>query len=83
MTMIAYAFLQHRRLTSAKREKKSRRTSATADLARGASCHHRSDDPPITPAMPALPNLVQLGLMRCRRSAKVVLACRHDVLPIV
>src|SRR6201995_5230794 len=33
MTMIAYAFLQHRRLTSARRKKKSQRTTASTKLA--------------------------------------------------
>jgi hypothetical protein len=33
MTMIAYAFLQHRRLTQARREKKNQRTTASAKLA--------------------------------------------------
>jgi len=33
MTMIAYAFLQHRRLATARREKKNRRAAASTDLA--------------------------------------------------
>jgi SRSO17 transposase len=64
MTMIAYAFLQHRRLVTAKREKKSRRAAATAKLASGASCHHRSYDPRSEPAVPALPEVAQLGVAR-------------------
>jgi hypothetical protein len=55
MTMIAYAFLQHRRLATAKREKKSRRTTPTAKFASGASRHHRAHDPRIATQMPALP----------------------------
>jgi SRSO17 transposase len=62
MTMIAYAFLQHRRLATAKREKKSRWTTAATELASSASCHHCSYDPRIAPAMPALPEMVQLGV---------------------
>jgi hypothetical protein len=34
MTMIAYAFLQYRRLKTARREKKNQRAAAKADLAR-------------------------------------------------
>jgi SRSO17 transposase len=60
MTMIAYAFLQHRRLATAKREKKSRRTAAAAKLASGASCHHCSDGRRSPPAMSTLPEMVQL-----------------------
>src|SRR5262249_54495205 len=33
MTMIAYAFLQHRRLAAARREKKNQRATAAADFA--------------------------------------------------
>jgi len=62
MTMIAYGFLQHRRLAAAKREKKSRRTAATAKLASGASRYHRSHEPCIATAMPTLPDMVQLGV---------------------
>jgi SRSO17 transposase len=62
MTMIAYAFLQHRRLATAKRGKKSRRTTAPAELARGASCNHRSHERRIAKPMPPLPQLVQLGV---------------------
>jgi SRSO17 transposase len=41
MTMIAYAFLQHRRLAYAGRKKKNQRTSASADHARRTSRHRR------------------------------------------
>jgi SRSO17 transposase len=34
MTMIAYAFLQHRRLATARREKKKQRAAASANFAR-------------------------------------------------
>jgi SRSO17 transposase len=62
MTMIAYAFLQHRRLTTAKREKKSHRTTATPKLAGGASCHHRSYGPRSPSTMSALPQIAQLSV---------------------
>ena len=42
MTMIAYAFLQHRRLAHAGRKKKNQRASASANHARRASRHRRS-----------------------------------------
>jgi SRSO17 transposase len=54
MTMIAYAFLQHRRLATARRGKKNHRTTATAKLASGAPCYHRSNDPTDTPTMSPL-----------------------------
>ncbi|HET8647520.1 MAG TPA: IS701 family transposase [Vicinamibacteria bacterium] len=41
MTMIAYAFLQHRRLSAAKRGEKAARTSAAAQPARGPGRRHR------------------------------------------
>ena len=42
MTMIAYAFLQHRRLAHAGRKKKNQRTSASANHARRTSRNRRS-----------------------------------------
>jgi SRSO17 transposase len=39
MTMIAYAFLQSRRLAAAGREKKNRRSAATAQLASSQASH--------------------------------------------
>jgi SRSO17 transposase len=54
MTMIAYVFLQHRRLATARRGKKNRRTTSRAKLASCASRHHRSHDPPDAPAMSPL-----------------------------
>jgi SRSO17 transposase len=62
MTMIAYAFLQHCRLATARREKKSRRTAARAKLARGASCHRCSDGPRSTPEMSILPQITKLSV---------------------
>jgi SRSO17 transposase len=54
MTMIAYAFLQHRRLAQAGRKKKNPRTSASAKLAGGAPSHRRSDSSNATTTMPIL-----------------------------
>src|SRR3974390_460702 len=54
MTMVAYAFLQHRRLTQAGRGKKSQRTATSAKLAGRASCH-RQPHHATAYAMPALP----------------------------
>ena len=42
MTMIAYAFLQHRRLAHAGREKKNQRTSASASLGASSQCSNRT-----------------------------------------
>ena len=70
MTMIAYAFLLHHRFGIAKREKKSRHTTATAKPACDPSRHHRSYTPRNAKTMPTLSHLVQLGVAR---SAKVVL----------
>jgi SRSO17 transposase len=54
MTMIAYAFLQHRRLAQAKRGKKNRRTATSTKLACRTPRYH---EPilSIASAMPALP----------------------------
>jgi SRSO17 transposase len=56
MTMIAYAFLQHRRLTQAKREKKNQRASASAKLASRAPRYRRPHHSTAS-AMPALPKI--------------------------
>src|SRR5256885_14412796 len=42
MTMIAYAFLQYRRLTAARREKKNQRAAASTDFASRAPGHSRT-----------------------------------------
>jgi SRSO17 transposase len=54
MTMIAYAFLQSRRLKAAGRKKKNRRAAATTEHA-----GHQASDPrhPRTAAAPAMPSL--------------------------
>src|SRR5579863_2265727 len=54
MTMIAYAFLQHRRLAQARRKKKNQRAAAPADLARCPSCHPRTLRSTTAAAVPAL-----------------------------
>ena len=51
MTMIAYAFLQSRRLKAAGRKKKNRRTATTAQHARHQASHPRPLRTPSTPAM--------------------------------
>ena len=63
MTMIAYAFLQHRRLAQAGRKKKNQRTSASTKLAGRTPRHRRSHSSTAISAMPIL-----------QQSAKVVLA---------
>jgi SRSO17 transposase len=56
MTMIAYAFLQHRRLTKARRGKKKQRTATSAKLASRAPRNRRSHHSTAS-AMPTLPNM--------------------------
>src|SRR5260221_6419373 len=57
MTMIAYAFLQHRRLAKARRGKKNRRATSSANAASGASRHRQSHAAIAASAMPALPDM--------------------------
>jgi SRSO17 transposase len=57
MTMIAYAFLQYRRLAKARRGKKNRRATSAAKPAGGASRHRQSHTSIIASAMPALPEM--------------------------
>src|SRR5215475_13891961 len=54
MTMIAYAFLQYRRLATAGRKKKNRRPAAPADSASRALRHPRTLRSATAAAMPAL-----------------------------
>ncbi|WP_439397463.1 IS701 family transposase [Bradyrhizobium sp. PMVTL-01] len=54
MTMIAYAFLQHRRLAHAGRKKKNQWASASTNHARRTPRHRRSHSPAAIAAMPAL-----------------------------
>jgi SRSO17 transposase len=62
MTMIAYAFLQHHRLATARRGKKNQRATTTAKLTRRASSHHRSHRSRAASPLSALPQMVQLGV---------------------
>jgi len=54
MTMIAYAFLQHRRLKTARRGKKNQRPTASTDIARNSPSHHRTHRPVTAGKMSAL-----------------------------
>ena len=54
MTMIAYAFLQHRRLKAARREKKNRRAAASTNFASRTPRHPRTLRATTAAAMPAL-----------------------------
>ena len=54
MTMIAYAFLQSRRLKAAGRKKKSRGTAAATEHAGHQASHPLRLRPPAAPAMPSL-----------------------------
>jgi SRSO17 transposase len=57
MTMIAYAFLQHRRLAKARRKKKNHRPAASANLTRHTPRHPRTLRPTTAAAMPVLPQM--------------------------
>ena len=57
MTMIAYAFLQYRRLAQVRRKKKNQRTAAATESASRASRHHQSHASTAASAMPALPKM--------------------------
>jgi SRSO17 transposase len=61
MTMIAYAFLQHRRLTKVRRGKKNQRTTTSTNVASRAPCHRRAHRPTKSSAMSALPNVDRRG----------------------
>jgi SRSO17 transposase len=54
MTMIAYAFLQHRRLAATARKKKNQWAPASANFARRAPRHHRTLRSTTATTMPAL-----------------------------
>jgi SRSO17 transposase len=57
MTMIAYAFLQHRRLAAARRKKNNQRPTASADFASRPPRHPRTLRSTTAAAMPALPKM--------------------------
>ena len=59
MTMIAYAFLQYRRLAAAGREKKKPRPTTSTKPARRPSRHHHSDAAGTTFTMSALPPMAE------------------------
>jgi SRSO17 transposase len=54
MTMIAYAFLQYRRLKTARRGKKNQRPAASTDIACNTPSHHRTHRSATARKMPAL-----------------------------
>src|SRR5258706_156347 len=55
MTMIAYAFLQHRRIAKAGRKKKNQRTPTSAKPAGRTPRHHRTHRSTAAATIPALP----------------------------
>jgi SRSO17 transposase len=57
MTMIAYAFLQYRRLAAVRRKKKNQRAPASANLASRSPRHPRTHCATATAAVPALPKM--------------------------
>jgi len=57
MTMIAYAFLQQRRLTKARRGKKNHRATASTKLAGRAPRYRRPHHPIAASTMPVLPTM--------------------------
>jgi SRSO17 transposase len=57
MTMIAYAFLQHRRLTKVRRKKKNQRSAATTDVGGRPAGDRRSHRANTASAMSALPKM--------------------------
>ena len=57
MTMIAYAFLQYRRLATARRKKKNQRPTAPANSARRTSRHSRALGSTTLTAMSTLPKM--------------------------
>ena len=57
MTMLAFAFLQHRRLKKVRRGKKNQRTTASTKLASRASRHRRVSRSTATSTLPALPKM--------------------------
>lgn len=57
MTMIAYAFLQYRRLNTARREKKNQWAATATDLARRAPSYPRTHRSTSSAPMPTLPKM--------------------------
>ena len=73
MTMIAYAFLQHRRLAKARRGKKKRRATASTKSASGASRHRQSLGSTAASAMSVTAEDALAQESCVNKSAKVVL----------
>jgi len=69
MTMIAYAFLQHRRLAQAGRKKKNQRTSASTKLAGRTPRHRRSHSSTAISAMPILQQSAKVVLVAIRSTS--------------
>ena len=69
MTMIAFAFLQSRRLKQAKREKKKPRPAASAEPAGDPARHHRRPRTATTNPMSALPHRSAISLKICQSCA--------------
>jgi SRSO17 transposase len=61
MTMIAYAFLQHRRLAKTRREKKNQRAATSTKPASCAPRHRRAHRSTTASTMPALPKMDRRG----------------------
>jgi SRSO17 transposase len=61
MTMIAYAFLQHRRLAKTRREKKNQRAATSTKPASCAPRHRRAHRSTAASTMPALPKMDRRG----------------------
>lgn len=57
MTMIAYAFLQHRRLATTRRKKKNQRSTPSANSARRTPCHSRALSSTTSTALSLLPKM--------------------------
>jgi hypothetical protein len=72
MTMIAYAFLQHRRLAQAGRKKKNQRSTASAELA-GRTPRHRRTHPSTTASAMSVLQKANPKSNGVNKSAKVVL----------
>ena len=76
MTMLAFAFLQHRRLKSARRGKKNQWTAASTQFAVRPSRHRRAHRSTAAETMPALPKMDLATKSGVSKSAKVVLGSR-------
>jgi SRSO17 transposase len=82
MTMIAYAFLQHRRLAQAGRKKKNQRTSASTKLAGRTPRHRRSHSSTAISAMPILQQSAKV-VLGGQLGGKTTSACRLSRLKIM